>query len=149
MSRITKTEVPRLSGLHSHVRDGDFIDCYATHSDATPREAAEIMTAYPWWVNALMFVRRLITAPFGLNNDTSQHQNRVGMFPVCSESSAEIIAGFDDKHLDFRIAIVSETGRVYFATWVHPHHWGGRLYLAVVMPFHVLIVRNALARLPR
>ena len=58
----------------------------------------------------------------------------------------KILAGFDDKHLNFRISIMAKTGKIYFATWVSPHNIGGELYLKAVMPFHVLICRNALKR---
>lgn len=37
-------------------------------------------------------------------------------------------------------------GRVYLAMWVHPHNIGGRLYLRLIMPFHVAISRDALTR---
>jgi hypothetical protein len=32
------------------------------------------------------------------------------------------------------------------ATWVHRNNVLGRVYLAVVMPFHVLIVRSCMKR---
>jgi hypothetical protein len=35
---------------------------------------------------------------------------------------------------------------VFLATWVHPHNIGGRVYLTTILPFHILIARNALAR---
>jgi hypothetical protein len=41
---------------------------------------------------------------------------------------------------------MSQAGNVYLATWVHTHNIGGRLYLAAILPFHVLIARNALGR---
>jgi hypothetical protein len=34
-------------------------------------------------------------------------------------------------------------------TWVHRNNWLGRVYLAVVMLFHVLIVRDSLRRIAR
>ncbi len=33
------------------------------------------------------------------------------------------------------------------STWVHPHNIWGRAYLAVVMPFHILISRAAVRRM--
>ncbi|MEM1300886.1 MAG: DUF2867 domain-containing protein, partial [Pseudomonadota bacterium] len=73
-------------------------------------------------------------------------ENKLGLFPVEIETGDEIIAGFNDKHLDFRVSIMARDGGVYLATWVHTHNFGGRLYLATIMPFHILIARNALAR---
>jgi len=72
--------------------------------------------------------------------------DNVGIFPVETETDDELIAGFNDKHLNFRVSVISKGGRVYLATWVHPHNIAGRLYLKTIMPFHVAISRNALAR---
>ncbi len=96
-----------------------------------------------------MTVRRWVTTPFGLVNDTPDGIDRIGFFPVVSESADETIAGFDDKHLDFRLSIATADSRVYLTTWVRPHNLGGRLYLWCILPFHKLIIRNALARLGR
>jgi len=91
-------------------------------------------------------VRRIVTTPFGLSNDGPDASDKVGIFPVETENEQELIAGFDDKHLEFRISVLSIEGRIYLATWVQPHNIGGRIYLKTILPFHILIVRNALAR---
>jgi hypothetical protein len=96
-----------------------------------------------------MAVRRVITAPFGLSNDGPEAPDKLGPFPVEIETPQELIAGFNDRHLDFRISILSSDRRIFLATWVHPHNLGGRLYLNLIMPFHVLIAKNALARVER
>jgi len=70
----------------------------------------------------------------------------LGVFPVEIENSHELIAGFNDKHLDFRVSVISQDGQVFLATWVHPNNIGGQIYLKVILPFHILIARNALAR---
>ncbi len=101
---------------------------------------------FPGWANFLLQVRRIATTPFGLSNDGPDAPDKVGPFPVESETDQELIAGFDDKHLEFRVSVLSIDGRVYLATWVHPHNLAGRLYLATILPFHVLIARNGLAR---
>ena len=94
----------------------------------------------------LLQIRRLVTAPFGLSSDGPDAEDKVGVFPVESETECELVAGFDDKHLNFRVSVMSLDGRVYLGTWVHPHNLGGRLYLRAIMPFHILIARNALSR---
>ena len=72
--------------------------------------------------------------------------DKIGEFPVESETGSEIVAGFNDRHLDFRVSVMSSDGAVSLATWVRRHNLGGRLYLALIMPFHVAIARDALAR---
>lgn len=134
------------SALHAHVADGDFLDCYGVHAKVAPRRAAEIITDFPGWAQLLLKLRTVLVAPFGLSTKGPQARDKVGIFPVQSETEKEVIAGFDDKHLNFRVCVRQEAGQVSLATWVHPHNFGGRLYLAAIMPFHILIARNALAR---
>lgn len=72
----------------------------------------------------------------------------VGIFPIVSEQPDRLVAGFNDKHLDFRIVVdVATSGaarEVTATTLVLTHNWLGRTYLAVIMPFHRLIVRSLL-----
>jgi hypothetical protein len=60
-------------------------------------------------------------------------------------------SGLDDRHLDFRIVVETESlpdsrTAVRMMTLVKRHNLPGRLYLAVIMPFHKLIVKTALSR---
>ena len=144
--RVITTELPESSRLHPRIGPHDFVDCYAVASSLAPRRAAEIIVEFPAWVRGLFRLRRVLTAPFGLSNDGPPAADKIGLFPVEYEDSHELIAGFDDKHLEFRIAVMSADGRVALATWVHTHNLGGRLYLRAILPFHVLVVRNALTR---
>ncbi len=143
---VTATRLPVQSALHERVGASDFLDCFAVASDLSPRRAAEIFTTFPGWVRSLMRLRRVVTAPFGLSNDGPAARDKIGIFPVETETGSEIIAGFNDRHLNFRVSILSHDRQIFAATWVHPHNRGGRLYLAAVLPFHKLVVRNGLAR---
>lgn len=145
-SNVLAAELPAQSILHRRVGANDFLDCYSVVSDLPLRQAAEVITAFPGWVHVLLRIRRFLTLPFGLINN-GPADDKIGIFPIESETGRELIAGFDDRHLDYRISIFSQNGRLFFATWVHPHNIGGMLYLKMVLPFHVLIIRNALARL--
>ncbi len=143
---VTATALPADSVLHARRAPGDFLDCYCVASDMPPRKAAEIITEFPAWARRLMVLRGVLTAPFGLSNDGPPAPDKVGVFPVESESGQELIAGFNDRHLNFRVSVLSRDGQVFLATWVHPHNCGGRFYLKAILPFHILIARNALAR---
>lgn len=143
---VTKIPLPASSALHERCKPGDFLDCYAVEASLPVREAALIITDFPYWTRLLLLIRRIVTAPFGLDNDGPAAADRVGIFPVQSETADELIAGFDDKHLNFRVSVLSHDTRISLATWVAPHNVGGRIYLAAIMPFHVAIARNALAR---
>ncbi|MFT6674518.1 MAG: hypothetical protein ACJAVM_000701 [Sulfitobacter sp.] len=149
MSHPRKINLPTQSMLWSRIGQGDFLDCYVVRSDLPARTAAEVATHFPPWVRGLLYLRGLITAPFGLSNNGPEAPDKLGMFPVESDANGELIAGFDDSHLNFRISVLSHQGQVSLATWVHPHHFGGKLYLRCILPFHILVVRNALARVAR
>lgn len=143
---VISSTLPARSVLQDRLSAGDFVDCYSVESRISPRQAAEIITEFPRWARFLLLIRRFITAPFGLSNDGPPVADKVGPFPVEWESETELIAGFDDKHLDFRVSVFTGEGRVSLATWVHPHNLGGRLYLKLILPFHILIARDALRR---
>lgn len=145
-SDVKATTLPPGSLLHKRFAPGDFLDCFSVASDMSPRRAADIITDFPGWARLLLRLRRLLTAPFGLSNDGPEAVDKVGIFPVETETGRELIAGFNDRHLDFRIAVLSEDGQVFLATWVHPHNIGGKVYLGTILPFHILIARDALAR---
>ncbi len=146
---VTKTRLPKDSLLWPRVGRGDFLDTYSVRSDMPPRAAAETITDFPGWGQLLLRIRRLVTEPFGLTNDGPEAADKVGIFPVETTTEKELIAGFNDRHLDFRVSVFSQGGQVMLSTWVHTHNIGGKLYLAAIMPFHILIVRDALSRVSR
>ncbi|WP_120636007.1 DUF2867 domain-containing protein [Ruegeria sp. EL01] len=145
-TRVKRTDLPANSLLHKRLQSGDFLDCFSVASDLPPRRAAEIITAFPTWATALVRLRGQLVAPFGISKTGPDASDNLGIFPVEHDDETEVIAGFNDRHLDFRVCVHSENGRVSLATWVHRHNLGGRLYLALILPFHILIARNALAR---
>ena len=145
-SEVHTCELPDCSALNDRIGGSDFVDCYRVKAHASPRRAAEIITSFPAWAGCLMQLRGVLTSPFGLSQSGPDASDKVGPFPVESQSDEELIAGFNDKHLEFRVSVISQTGHVYLATWVHTHNLGGRVYLRAIMPFHILISREALAR---
>lgn len=144
--KVRKIDLPEDSHLHSFMQPGDFVDCFATKVDMPVRDAAEIIVNFPGWAQPLLTLRGWLTAPFGLNQDGPEADDKLGPFPVETETDTEIIAGFNDKHLNFRVSVMCKDGQLSLATWVHRHNWGGRLYLAIIMPFHILIARDGVAR---
>jgi len=144
--KVLETNLPLDSILNARIEPIDFLDCFSVQSTLSPRHAAEIITNFPPWVRALLLLRRLVTAPFDLSNDGPNADDKLGPFPVEIENNSELVAGFDDKHLNFRVSVISQDSTVFLATWVRPHNFGGRFYLRCILPFHILIARNALVR---
>ncbi len=115
--------------------------------DLDARSAAERMMArQPRWAMALTALRNLLVAPLGLKTSgrADAPRDMIGIFPVVSETPDRLIAGFNDRHLDFRVVVdVSApggVGQVTATTVVKTHNWFGRSYLAIIKPFHRLIV---------
>jgi hypothetical protein len=116
--------------------------------DLDARRAAERMMArQPRWAEALLSLRNLLVTPLGLKTSGAQQgvpRDMIGIFPVVSETPDRLIAGFNDRHLDFRVVVdVSAPGgttQITATTVVKTHNRFGRTYLAIIMPFHRLIV---------
>lgn len=132
-----------------------FADAFRIDIDGTAldaRQAAQRMLGRsPRWVEILLSLRHALVAPFGLKTTAAGEKapgGVIGLFPVLSETPDRLIAGFDDAHLDFRAVIdVTASGggqQVTATTVVRTHNWFGRTYLAVILPFHRLIVRAML-----
>jgi Protein of unknown function (DUF2867) len=146
---------PLLSG--AQFIDAFRIDVAGPAIDA--RSAAERMLSKSVrWIDTLMNLRNAIVAPFGLK--TSGHhesppRETVGLFPILTQTPDRLVAGFNDKHLDFRVVIdVAASGagsasgqQVTATTLVKTHNLFGRIYLAVITPFHRLIVPAMLRKI--
>jgi Protein of unknown function (DUF2867) len=115
------------------------------------RQAAQrMMGRAPRWVQALLTLRNLLVAPFGLKTSgNTEHPPRetIGLFPILTQTPDRLVAGFNDKHLDFRVVVdVATSGpddapgqQVTATTLVKTHNALGRSYLAVIKPFHRVI----------
>lgn len=121
------------------------------------RQAAVLMTGrLPRWIEALTRLRHILVAPFGLKTsaeNASPRREAIGLFPILTEAPDRMVAGFDDKHLDFRVVIdvvppsSASSQQVTLTTLVKTHNLFGRIYLATIMPFHRVIVPAMLRRI--
>ena len=75
----------------------------------------------------------------------------IGPSVGCSRSADEIVLGVDDRHLDFRASVLLRRAdnSLAITTAVRCHNLLGRLYLAAILPFHILIAADVLRRLRR
>ena len=67
---------------------------------------------FPRWARVLVVLRNVLTAPLGLSANGPEAPDKLGVFPVEAETDDEIIAGFNDRHLNFRVSVLSRGGRV-------------------------------------
>ena len=146
---------------HPALPSADWADCYelqVAKSDFTAMAAAHaILSRFPLWVRLLVRLRDAVTGLFGLKSSrdtTVDNLETIGFFPVVSKSDSQVVLGFDDRHLDFRVVIdvrSDEQGRrlVDATTLVRRKIWLGRIYIALITPFHRLIVATMLANFGR
>jgi hypothetical protein len=132
-----------------------FIDAFRIEIDdraLDARHAAERMMArQPRWIETLTRLRNILVTPFGLKTSGASRtapREMIGIFPIVSETPERLVAGFNDKHLDFRVVVdVTTAGaaqNVTATTLVKTHNRFGRTYLAIILPFHRLVVRTLL-----
>lgn len=146
MVKITKAALPQSANIWTRFTQGDFLDGYCVPSSLCAKRAVEVGLTMPKWANTLLALRNAIVKPFGLKTEMDDARNGA-IFPVQFETEHEVIVGTDDRHLDFRITVLRENNTVHMGTWVRPKNAFGKIYLFVVMPFHILIVRDAMRRI--
>lgn len=147
---ITVTTAPVDPAFIASLPGCDFADAFSVVVPRTGLDAralsADFFSTPPAWAGALMDARNAIMGRLGYKAP----KIRKG-FPVLRESETEVVSGLDDGHLDFRALMKIEPdangSRITLTTAVTTHNWIGRAYLALIMPFHKLIVRSMVKQL--
>lgn len=148
---MTVHEITPIVDAEALLAGAQFADAFcievADHELNARRAAERMMAQQPWWAEALVSLRNLLVTPLGLKTSGASPgtpRDMIGIFPVVSETPDRLVAGFNDRHLDFRVVVdVTAPGgfrQVTATTLVKTHNWLGRTYLATIMPFHRLIV---------
>src|SRR5206468_12395296 len=119
----------------------------------------------PRWMKSLLMVAKGVARMFGLETRAvgeimrlqvrSKYRvgEKIGPWPVFFIADHEIVAGRNNKHLDFRLSVLKlkEGGatRVVVSTICTVHNVFGRIYLFFIVPFHrhgvQALMRNAVA----
>ena len=149
----SKIDIPNQASILKEFDSVDYQDSYVmevgeevSFSDLLKH----FLLAMPVWVRGLLLVRHLFAMAFGLDTDRpdkgafNAFEGKVGqvlaLFKVLKLEPNEMVTGWNDKHLDFRLSIYREKGKVYFNTVVSFNGWLGRFYFLPVRPMHVLIM---------
>ena len=152
---MTVHEVTPAIDLNTLLAGAQFADAFSIAIDnpaLDARHAAERMMArQPRWIETLTSLRNILVTPLGLKTSGESRtapREMVGIFPIVSQTPDRLVAGFNDKHLDFRVVVdVATSGatqKVTLTTLVLTHNWLGRTYLAIILPFHRLIAPTLL-----
>ncbi|AIY41008.1 hypothetical protein LT85_1850 [Collimonas arenae] len=146
-------------GCDSLLPGHDFVDAYQVRADVPGLEARQAADAIlkhpPGWIKQLMAARNRVVRLFQLKtvemamDDPRSPQGKVGGFPIVAQSPREVVLGFNDKHLDFRISVTvlaagGAATLVTVCTLVKTNNLLGRAYLTTILPFHRIIVRHLL-----
>lgn len=111
-----------------------------------------VLGHHPAPLKALLVIRHRVGAWFGLAAATSaavlqprraaryQPGDTIGPWPLFFLNDRELVAGRDNRHLDFRLSVLKHrTGtaeQVIFSTVCTAHNAFGRWYLRIIGPFH-------------
>ena len=160
MFKAHAVPVPSDSVLAPIYVGADLLDAFAIHLPAGANDDLEVLVRAGFerpagWIRALTQVRDAMMATVGVKSSraigaaAAARGPVIGYFPLLSKSAGELVVGEDDRHLDFRVAILLRTGaaggrELVVVTVVHCHNRLGRTYLAVISPFHRVIARASL-----
>jgi hypothetical protein len=168
--RVIECDVPSSSMLNRDLIDSScFHDSYRVPLTRAELGIVDIFFAVfghsPLWAKVLLIVRNAIARLAGLEAPTVAEimkpgigkdysvGEKIGPWPIFFIGGNEIIAGRDNKHLDFRVSVLKtvdgETMNVVVSTICTVHNLFGKIYLLVIAPFHrngvKLLMRNAVA----
>jgi Protein of unknown function (DUF2867) len=117
---------------------------------------------HPAWMKFFLIVRNRIASAVGLEAPSASdiiHIDRksfyqvgdtIGVWPIYVLSDTELIAGRDNKHLDFRLSVLKDghavNASIVVSTVCSVHNRFGKVYLFFVVPFHRWGVQRLLAR---
>ena len=165
MIKARVVPVPSDSVLAPLYVGADLLDAFAIHLPAGASDNLEVLARVAferqaWWIRALTGLRDAIMAPVGVKSSrtvgaaAAARGPVIGYFPLLSKSAGELVMGGDDRHLDFRVAVLLRTGaaggrELVVVTVVHCHNRLGRTYLAAITPFHRVIARASLEQAAR
>ncbi|SPO03601.1 uncharacterized protein DNG_06284 [Cephalotrichum gorgonifer] len=177
LAPVRAVPYPNESKLRPLYKSAYFVDAFAVplpsrgSKEYSPDALARaLFGAQPAWFSMLMWIRDRVMSVFGVKSSTAIQAEAakrgietIYIFPVISRTENEIIMGENDRHLNFQTSLLirepqlSSAGggegirkgkEVVATTVVHCHGLLGKAYITIIKPFHVMIGRYGLARLP-
>lgn len=133
-----------------------FHDSYRAALGRTELGMADIFFAVfghePLWIKLLLIARNAVAGLAGLEVPTvAEIMNpqikpdyrvgeKIGPWPIFFIGENEIVAGRDNKHIDFRLSVLKtvdgDATDVVVSTICTVHNLFGKIYLFFVIPFH-------------
>ena len=120
-----------------------------------------IFAHHPLWMKLLLIVRNKVASLAGLDAPNASEilhvevkdryvvGEKIGVWPIFWLSEDEIVAGRNNRHMDFRLSVLKipdgDGTSVVVSTVCTVHNVPGKLYLSLVVPFHRYGVRKLMA----
>lgn len=151
--RISYSTLPKNSIVKEFINIIDYKDTFKVQLDKADISIEEIylniFSYSPKWVDNLLNLRNKIVKPFGIitvTNEIKKENVKVGeksgIFNIYAITENEIIAGENEKHLDFRVSILKDNETLTISTLVQYNNCLGKLYFFIVKPFHKIVVKS-------
>ncbi|GAB1856487.1 DUF2867 domain-containing protein [Flavobacteriaceae bacterium MHTCC 0001] len=152
--KVIKEASPETDGIKYALKTLDFTDTFSTtnHKDSLKAITHLIFGTAPKWVSALMRFRNVLVKKIGLKTEMAKSFNKnfnpgdtIGFFKIFSIADDEVILGADDKHLDFRVSVYNSKAlknNIKVTTLVAYNNSFGKIYMGIIKPFHVLVVKR-------
>jgi hypothetical protein len=163
---VIECEVPSSSALSRDlIRSAYFHDSWRVPLVRPGLSIVDIFFALfghtPFWMKALLITRNAIARCFGLEAPTVAEilhptvlaaynvGDKIGPWPIFHIDRNEIVAGRNNKHLDFRLSVLRMTDgdavSVVVSTICSTHNFFGKIYLFFIVPFHRTGVKSLMS----
>jgi Protein of unknown function (DUF2867) len=159
---VTACEIPSSSVLDRHaIETAWFWDAWRTPISQPGEQVTDIFFAVfghqPLWMKRIIIARNGVASLFGLETPATSEimspelrssyrvGDKIGAWPIYTLTDTELIAGRDNKHLDFRLSVLKTGGSVVFSTVCTVHNTFGKIYLLCIAPFHAWGIRKLIS----
>ena len=163
---VVECDVPAASALGADlIERADFRDAYRAPLRRAELSVVEIFFGIfahrPRWMNLMLIARNQAAALAGLEVPTTSEivhmekrdrylvGDKIGPWPIFFLGADELVAGRDNKHMDFRLSIMKVhdgmSPSVVVSTLCVVHNKFGQWYLSSVIPFHKFGLRRLIA----
>jgi hypothetical protein len=163
---IVKCNVPSSSVLDRRLIEAAYFqDSYCAPLSRKDAGIIDVFLAifahHPIWMKIALIVRHRMVSFFGLDappaSDVLNFKiersysvgDKIGVWPILALTDTELIAGSDNKHMDFRLSVLKVTNgeavSVVVSTICVVNNVFGKLYLFFVVPFHKWGVQRIIA----
>jgi Protein of unknown function (DUF2867) len=163
---VVECDVPHNSALGKDLIDrADFRDAYRAPLSRSDLSVVEIFFAIfawrPGWMNLMLIARNKAAALAGLEVPTTAEiinmekrdryvvGEKIGPWPIFFLGSDELVAGRDNRQMDFRLSVMKVHDgigpSIVVSTLCMIHNKFGQCYLYSIIPFHKFGLRRLMA----